>query len=90
MSIIIEALGNIFFINDMYGVYISITIALTLDLELLEYLEKYFIKLFSFLSSTTSIILPKIVNTFNEECGKEKSQAHNKIVNDVFEEEKNI
>lgn len=32
--------------------------------------------------------LIKIVNTFNEECGKEKSQAHNKIVNDVFEEEK--
>lgn len=32
--------------------------------------------------------LIKIVNTFNEKCGKEKSQAHNKIVNDVFEEEK--
>lgn len=32
--------------------------------------------------------LVKIVNTFNEECGKEKSQAHNKIVNEVFEEEK--
>lgn len=29
-----------------------------------------------------------IVNKFNEECGKEKSQAHNKIVNDVFEKEK--
>ena len=34
--------------------------------------------------------LIEIVNKFNEECGKEKSQAHNKIVNDVFEEEKNI
>ena len=32
--------------------------------------------------------LIEIVNKFNEECGKEKSQAHNKIVNDVFEEEK--
>ena len=32
--------------------------------------------------------LIKIVNRFNEECGKEKSQAHNKIVNDVFENEK--
>ena len=32
--------------------------------------------------------LIKIVNKFNEECGKEKSQAHNKIVNDVFENEK--
>lgn len=32
--------------------------------------------------------LINIVNRFNEECGKEKSQAHNKIVNDVFEEEK--
>ena len=32
--------------------------------------------------------LINIVNKFNEECGKEKSQAHNKIVNDVFEEEK--
>lgn len=32
--------------------------------------------------------LIKIVNTFNEECGKEKSQAHNKIVNDVFEKKK--
>ena len=31
-----------------------------------------------------------VVNKFNEECGKEKSQAHNKIVNEVFEEEKNI
>lgn len=30
----------------------------------------------------------EIVNKFNEECGKEKSQAHNKIVNDVFEYEK--
>ena len=29
-----------------------------------------------------------VVNKFNEECGKEKSQAHNKIVNEVFEEEK--
>jgi len=32
--------------------------------------------------------LIKIVKKFNEECGKEKSQAHNKIVNDVFEDEK--
>ena len=32
--------------------------------------------------------LINIVNKFNEECGKEKSQAHNKIVNDVFEKEK--
>lgn len=32
--------------------------------------------------------LINIVNKFNEECGKEKSQAHNKIVNDVFEDEK--
>lgn len=32
--------------------------------------------------------LIKIVNRFNEECGKEKSQAHNKIVNEVFEDEK--
>ena len=32
--------------------------------------------------------LIKIVNKFNEECGKEKSQAHNKIVNEVFEDEK--
>lgn len=32
--------------------------------------------------------LIKIVNKFNEECGKDKSQAHNKIVNDVFENEK--
>ena len=32
--------------------------------------------------------LIKIVNKFNEECGKEKSQAHNKIVNDVFKNEK--
>jgi len=32
--------------------------------------------------------LISIVNKFNEECGKEKSQAHNKIVNEVFEEEK--
>ena len=32
--------------------------------------------------------LIKIVNKFNEECGKERSQAHNKIVNEVFEEEK--
>lgn len=29
-----------------------------------------------------------IVNKFNKECGKEKSQAHNKIVDEVFEEEK--
>ena len=34
--------------------------------------------------------LINIVNRFNEECGKEKSQAHNKIVNEVFENEKNI
>lgn len=32
--------------------------------------------------------LIKIVNKFNEECGKDKSQVHNKIVNDVFENEK--
>lgn len=32
--------------------------------------------------------LIKIVNKFNEECGKEKSQAHNKIVDEVFEDEK--
>ena len=32
--------------------------------------------------------LVEIVNKFNEECGKEKSQAHNKIVNDVFADEK--
>ena len=32
--------------------------------------------------------LIKIVNKFNEECGKERSQAHNKIVNEVFEDEK--
>lgn len=32
--------------------------------------------------------LINIVNRFNEECGKEKSQAHNKIVNDVYEDEK--
>ena len=32
--------------------------------------------------------LINVVNRFNEECGKEKSQAHNKIVDDVFEEEK--
>ena len=32
--------------------------------------------------------LINIVNKFNEECGKEKSQAHNKIVNEVFENEK--
>lgn len=32
--------------------------------------------------------LIEIVNKFNEECGKEKSQAHNKIVNEVYEEEK--
>lgn len=32
--------------------------------------------------------LINVVNKFNDECGKEKSQAHNKIVNNVFEEEK--
>lgn len=32
--------------------------------------------------------LIKIVNKFTEECGKEKSQAHNKVVNKVFEDEK--
>lgn len=32
--------------------------------------------------------LIKIVNKFNKECGKEKSQAHNKIVDEVFEDEK--
>lgn len=32
--------------------------------------------------------LINIVNKFNEECGKEKSQAHNKIVNEIFEDEK--
>ena len=32
--------------------------------------------------------LVNIVNKFNEECGKEKSQAHNKIVDEVFEDEK--
>ena len=32
--------------------------------------------------------LINIVNKFNEECGKEKSQAHNRIVNEVYEEEK--
>ena len=32
--------------------------------------------------------LIEIVNKFNEECGKEKSQAHNKIVNEIFEDEK--
>ena len=32
--------------------------------------------------------LVNIVNKFNEECGKEKSKAHNKIVNEVFEDEK--
>jgi len=32
--------------------------------------------------------LIEIVNKFNEECGKEKSQAHNKVVNEVFEDEK--
>ena len=34
--------------------------------------------------------LINIIKTFTEECGKERSQAHNKIVNEVFEEEKNI
>ena len=32
--------------------------------------------------------LISIVNKFNEECGNEKSQAHNKIVNEVFQNEK--
>lgn len=32
--------------------------------------------------------LISVVNKFNEECGKEKSQAHNKIVDEVFLEEK--
>ena len=32
--------------------------------------------------------LINIVNKFNEECGKEKSQAHNKVVNEIFEDEK--
>ena len=32
--------------------------------------------------------LQDIVLKFNEECAKEKSQAHNRIVNEVFEEEK--
>ena len=32
--------------------------------------------------------LINIVNKFNEECGKEKSQSHNKIVDEVFKEEK--
>ena len=32
--------------------------------------------------------LINIVNKFNEECGNEKSQAHNKIVNEVFKDEK--
>ena len=32
--------------------------------------------------------LINIINKFNEECGKEKSQAHNRIVNEVFEDEK--
>lgn len=32
--------------------------------------------------------LVNIVNKFNKECGREKSQAHNKIVNEVFEDEK--
>ena len=32
--------------------------------------------------------LINIVNKFNEECGKEKSQAHSKIVNEIFEDEK--
>lgn len=32
--------------------------------------------------------LQKIVFKFNDECSKEKSQSHNKIVNEVFEEEK--
>ena len=41
LSIIISAFGNIIFINDIYGAYISITIYLTFILECLEYLEKY-------------------------------------------------
>lgn len=32
--------------------------------------------------------LINIINKFNEECGKEKSQAHNKIVDEVFKDEK--
>lgn len=32
--------------------------------------------------------LVNIVNKFNKECGREKSQAHNKIVNEIFEDEK--
>ena len=30
--------------------------------------------------------LIEIVNKFNEECDKERSQSHNRIVNDVFED----
>lgn len=30
----------------------------------------------------------KIIETFNKECGLEKSQAHNKIVDEMFEKEK--
>lgn len=32
--------------------------------------------------------LIEIVNKFNRQCGKEKSQAHNQIVDNVFEQEK--
>lgn len=32
--------------------------------------------------------LQKIVSKFNEECGKEVSQAHNKVVNEMFANEK--
>lgn len=32
--------------------------------------------------------LQDIIKRFNDECGKEKSQAHNRIVNEVFDEEK--
>lgn len=32
--------------------------------------------------------LQDIIKRFNDECGKEKSQAHNRIVDEVFDEEK--
>lgn len=32
--------------------------------------------------------LQDIIKRFNNECGKEKSQAHNRIVNEIFDEEK--
>ena len=32
--------------------------------------------------------LEDLINIVNKECGKKKSQAHNKIVNEVFEDEK--